>query len=82
MQDVCKGIPVTLSDVDFKNTGRNRGCHQRVTMNLNHLQTDTQATSQDTQPSSSRSPGKRSSVEGNKFAFPQDTCLFCDQLWS
>ena len=59
MEDACKLIPDSLSDVDFENTGWHRGCHQRFTMNLNRLQSESQVTLEDAQPSSSRSPRKR-----------------------
>ena len=48
-------------------------------MNLNHLQSESQATLEDAQPSSSRSPQKRRAEEGNKFEFPHGICLFCDK---
>ena len=51
MEDVCKLIPDSLSDVDLENTGWHRGCHQRFTMNLNRLQSESQATLEDAQPS-------------------------------
>ena len=52
MEDVCKLIPDSLSDVDFENTGWHRGCHQRFIMKLNRLQSESQATLEDPQPSS------------------------------
>ena len=48
-------------------------------MNLNRLQSESQAALEDTQPSSSHSPQKGRSEEGNKFVFPHDICLFCDK---
>ena len=56
MEDVYKLIPDSLSDVYLENTGWHRGCHQRFKMNLNWLQSKSQATLEDAQPSSSRSP--------------------------
>ena len=51
MEDVCKFILDSLSDVDLENTGWHRGCHQRFTMNLNRLQSESQATLEDAKPS-------------------------------
>ena len=48
-------------------------------MNLNRLKSESQATLEDAQPSSSRSPQKRCSEEGNKYVFPHGICLFCDK---
>ena len=48
-------------------------------MNLNHFQSEPQAMLEDTQPSSSCSPQKIHTEEGNKFAFPLGICLFCDK---
>ena len=79
MEDVCKLIPDSLSDVDLENTGWHRGCHQRFTMKLNRLQSESQATLEDAQHSSSRPPRKRRSKEGNKFIFSHGICLFCDK---
>ena len=79
MENVCKLIPDSLSDVDLENTGWHRGCHQHFTTNLNRLQSKSQATLEDTQPSSLCSPRKRRSEEGNKFVFPHGICLFCDK---
>ena len=79
MEDVCKLIPDSLSDVDLENTGWHRGYHQRFTMNLNRLQSEYQGTLEDAQPSPSRFPRKRRSEEGNKFVFPHGFCLFCDK---
>ena len=58
MEDVCKLIPNSLSDVDLENTGWCRGCHQRFTMSLNRLQSESQATLDNAKPSSSHSPQK------------------------
>ena len=48
-------------------------------MNLNRSQSESPATLEDAQSSSSRSPRKRRSEEGNKFVFPHWICLFCDK---
>ena len=51
MEDVCKLIPDSLSDMHLENAGRHRGCHQHFTMNLNRLQSESQATLEDAKPS-------------------------------
>ena len=79
MEDMCKLIPDSLSDVDLENTGWHRGCHQRFAMNLNRLQLESQAKLEDAQSSSSCYPRKRRPEEGNELAFPHGICLFGDK---
>ena len=69
MEYVYKLIPDSLSNVDLENTEWHRKCHQRFTMNLSRLQSESPATLEDAQPSILRSPWKRRSEEGNKFVF-------------
>ena len=79
MEDMGRLIPDSPSDIDFKNTRWYQGHHQLFTMNLNCLQSEPQATLEDLPPSSSRSPQKRRSEEGNKSIFPHGICLFRDK---
>ena len=86
MEDVCKLIPDSLSDVDLENTRWHRGCYQHFTMNLNCFQSESQAMLEDAQPSTScpappptKKKKKKHPEEGNKFVFPHGICLFCDK---
>ena len=53
MEDKCKLIPDSLSDVDLENTRWHRGCYQHFTMTLNCFQSESPAMLEDAQPSSS-----------------------------
>ena len=76
IEDVCKLIQDSLSDMDLENTRWHWWCHQFFTMNLNRLQSESQGTLENAQRSWSGSVWKRRSEEGNKFVFPHDICLF------
>ena len=82
MQIVCEKIPASLANVNLETTGWHRGCYQRFTMNLDRLKAAVASTNNEASSSSSslRSPRKRKSAEaGEKFVFPHDQCLFCEQ---
>ena len=81
MQDVCDLIPDSLVGLDLEKTGWHRKCHQRFTMNLDRLQPESpDALKDNDQPSTSRSPRKKSS---DGIIFSHDLCLFCNKkTWS
>ena len=74
MEDVCKLIPDSLSDVDLENTRWHRGCYQHFTMNLNCFQSDSQALLEDAQPppppppTPTKKKKKKHPEEGNLFS--------------
>ena len=52
IEDVCKLIPNSLSDLDLENIRWHRRCYHRFTMNLNCLQSESEAGLEDVQSSS------------------------------